>query len=288
MTFGIFGCATTKPAIEVYLRPDVNTSESRVIVFPLLLTDGQQMKPENTQYSNSIADALFGKKWSDSLRAKKITVIPKVALDKIPGAYSAMNALIVALDGTSAVEQTTGLTQLFEKISSQFGDGALAFALIFEDEAEYKATKQVRFHMGLFDSKKLTWKWITKYSYQAGLIPVPYQVVVNKVISESYDALEAELKKVEAQNPSRKMEAQESPIEEATLEPVDAKAVNEESRIDVTNQKKELFNKATQEYVDGNYEVAIGLWQQVLELDPNHELSKTKIQKAQKRLRAGK
>jgi len=40
------------------------------------------------------------------------------------------------------------------------------------------------------------------------------------------------------------------------------------------------FNKATELYKQGRYEAAIAEWQKVLKINPDHELSKQKIQKA--------
>ncbi|MBA3052622.1 tetratricopeptide repeat protein [bacterium] len=41
------------------------------------------------------------------------------------------------------------------------------------------------------------------------------------------------------------------------------------------------FNKATELYKQGRYEEAIAEWQEVLKINPAHELSKQKINKAQ-------
>ncbi|RLD15904.1 MAG: hypothetical protein DRI36_06460 [Caldiserica bacterium] len=47
---------------------------------------------------------------------------------------------------------------------------------------------------------------------------------------------------------------------------------------------REYFNKATQLYLEGKYEEAIKYWEKVLEIDPDHELSEQKIEKAEKML----
>ncbi len=186
---GCIGLIAQAASVNVYLRPDVDTSSSTILVFPMMLTDGKALKPANVSFSNPVADALFLKKWTDDLGTKNAIIIPKPALDKIPDAYSSIGKIIASCDTASAVEQTTQLTKFLEAINSQFGNGAFAFALVFEDENDYKSTKQVHLNMGLFDTKKLTWKWITKDSYSQGMIPVPYPLAVNKLISNSYDAL---------------------------------------------------------------------------------------------------
>lgn len=45
--------------------------------------------------------------------------------------------------------------------------------------------------MGLFDTQRMTWKWITKNAYEGGMVPIPYEKVVADLVSESYDALKA-------------------------------------------------------------------------------------------------
>ncbi|MFH1958083.1 MAG: tetratricopeptide repeat protein [bacterium] len=46
--------------------------------------------------------------------------------------------------------------------------------------------------------------------------------------------------------------------------------------------KRQYFGRATALYVQGEYRKAIKEWEKVLEIDPNHELSKQKIEKAKK------
>ena len=186
-------CASQQK-VSVYNRNDVDTTKSKVIAFPMLLWDGKKIKSSNTVYSNQVVDTFIGKNWTDNLGKENIIVIPKLALDKVPGAYTAMNTFIKALDGTSAVEQSTELTNLLTSISSQFGDGAFAMALVTVDKKEYDTSGQVQVNMGLFDTKKLTWKWITKHSYKKGLAPIPYEKVVQDLVSESFEALKAETK----------------------------------------------------------------------------------------------
>ncbi len=177
--------------VDVYVRQDVDTSGSRIIVFPLLLTDGTRLKPAETASGNLLIDAFIVKKWSEFLEGGNTVSIPRPALDNIPGAYAGIDSLVSSLDSVSAVEQTTQLTGLLEKVSKQIGDGAFAFALLFESRKDYESTKQLHLNMGLFDTKKLTWKWITKDSYNRKLIPLPYEVAVQGLVKESIEALKA-------------------------------------------------------------------------------------------------
>ena len=50
-------------------------------------------------------------------------------------------------------------------------------------------------------------------------------------------------------------------------------------------EMRKHFNKATQLYSEGKYEEAIKEWQKVLEIDPNHNLSKVKIKKAKEKIK---
>lgn len=185
----VAGCQTAPKMVDVYLRSDVDTTKSRIIVFPMLLAQGNSLSPANAEYSNPLADALLGKQWGNALGGGGTVTVPKIVLDKIPGAPEAITAIVKALDKTSAVEQTTRLTSFLGTISEKFGDGALAFCLVFENKNAYKSSKTVHLNMGLFDTKKLTWKWITKHSYQGGMVPVPYEKVTQDLVRESFKAL---------------------------------------------------------------------------------------------------
>lgn len=248
----LLGCATTKPNVNVYFRTDVDTSKSKVIVFPMLLTDGKKLKPANESYSNPIADALFGKKWSDLsnvLGTANSVIIPKIALDKIPGANDAINALISTLDITSAIEQTTTLTKFLETLTTKFGAGAFAFALVFEDENEYKSSKQVHLNMGLFDTKKLTWKWITKHSFTAGMIPVPYQVVTKNLISESFEALK---EKLDRQELNQKSDAKQNETNYVYVKVIDTEGNSlRQTTIKISQGEQVMTRKLTDE--NGEY-----------------------------------
>jgi hypothetical protein len=184
------GCTTSK--VDLFVRKDVDTSKSRIIVFPMLLWDGKALSAANSSYSNPMVDAALTKDWAAELGADSTVSIPKIALDKIPGSYQAMSAFIKSLDGVSAVEQSSKLTSFLQAISKQFGDGAFALALVTDDEAGFKAKKSLQVNMGLFDTKTLTWKWIAKTEEKASLVPVPYPAFVQNLVSANYDYLKKE------------------------------------------------------------------------------------------------
>ena len=188
MSFFLFSCASTKNA-QVFLRNDVNTDKSKVIVFPMLLAKSGGMAEANAKFSNPLVDGLLGKNWTEDLGKDNTVSVPKMVFDKIPGGYASMEIFIKSLDVTSSLEQNGLLKNFAEAIQKQFGDGAMALALVFEDEAQYKATGKLHLNMGLFDTKKMTWKWITKNVAEKSVIPVPYAKVLQDLASGSYEAL---------------------------------------------------------------------------------------------------
>jgi len=181
------GCASASK-VDVYYRKDVNTSASKVIAFPMLLWDGKKLSKADS-YDNPVADALIGKKWTEYLGTENAVTVPRQALDKLPGAWNAIDTLVKVLDKTSAVEQTGSLRRFLNAVGSKFGDGALAFALVTKSKEEFENAESIRVSMGLFDTKKLTWKWITHTTSEKGMIPIPYEKVVQDMIKASFDSL---------------------------------------------------------------------------------------------------
>ena len=180
------GCSSTK--VQVYLRDDVKSDKSNIVAFPaLLLNNNGSISPANTEYSNLLIDGIFSKKWSESIKEGTVYPVPKKVLDGIPNAYKALDTVITNFDSVSAIEQTTGLTNLFDTITKQIGDGAFAFALFFENEDQYKSSNQLNFNMGLFDTKKMTWKWITKAKYEGP--PIPYEMATQDTVDKSFEEL---------------------------------------------------------------------------------------------------
>ena len=177
------------PNVSVYHRADVDTASSRIVVFPMLLCQGGALSSANGQYSNPIADALLTKSWAEALGADNAISIPKLAFDKIPKANEFVTLIVKSADTISALEQSGASTEFLAAVKKQFGDGALAFALVFEDKAQYENGKKVHLNMGLFDVKMMTWKWITKTVYEAGMVPKPYEMVVQDLVDESFKAL---------------------------------------------------------------------------------------------------
>jgi len=187
LAFGI-GCATTGN-INVLTRDGIDTSNSKIVVFPLLLWDGKQITSANSSYSNPLADGVIAKTWTSGVGKDNIVVVPRQAIDRIPRAYEAMNIIVHSFDAASSVERSGDLSGFIDTVTSQFGDGAMAIALVSADKASYEKSGSIRLNMGLFDMKRLSWRWITKNAYTKGMVPIPYEKIVQDLVDQSYDAL---------------------------------------------------------------------------------------------------
>jgi hypothetical protein len=191
-TLGMIGCGGASVRIAA-LRPDVDTSQSKVVVLPMLLFDGQKIRARNAEYANPVADERLAAEWSSDLGSGNSMAVSKGVLDAVPGATDGINTLIGNLDATGTLARTTELTSFLQTMSTKFVDGAVAFALVLEDEAEYRTAKVVHVNMGLFDAKTLAWKWVTKGSYSSGLFSadVSYQTAVKNLVGASFAELKA-------------------------------------------------------------------------------------------------
>ena len=114
--------------------------------------------------------------------------MPKKVLDSIPGAYKTLDTLITSFDSVSAIEQTTGLTSLFENISKSVGDGAFAFALFFQNEEQFKSTGAIQF-MGLFDTKKWLGNGLQKLLLKPHQVHQYHMRSLHKIVNESFKEL---------------------------------------------------------------------------------------------------
>ncbi len=195
--FALFsGCALLEKNMQtsVYKRDDVDTSKSKVVVFPLLLTSGVDFAQINKNADNKSLDIIVGSGWTDEIGTDDVIIIPKIILSELPNGWKILDQFVQVLDSASAIEQSMDnpeIKKFIEELSAKVGDGALGFALVFEDENTFKATRTLHGNMGLFDTKKLTWKWITKYKNQYKL-PVPYQMAIKDLFAESWKTIKAE------------------------------------------------------------------------------------------------
>ncbi len=189
------GCAslipnTGKTEISLYQRDDIDTAQSKVMVFPLLLVSDGDFSQTNKNMDNQLLDAQISATWANEIGVDSVIPVPKALISEIPNGWKALGKLVLMLDPVSAIEQPIkdpNMLKLAQKLSAKIGDGALGFTLVFQDKDSYKATQTLQGHLGLFDTKTLTWKWITEYT-KVYKLSVPYQVAIN-------DLLDASLKK---------------------------------------------------------------------------------------------
>lgn len=190
----LFSGCMPKAKIDLYKRDDIDTSNSQVIVFPLLLKTGGDFAEANKNYDNKSLDSLVVSDWSSEIGTDDVIVVPKAIINEIPKGWEVLGKIVKILDSTSAIEQSLNnpeIKQFTKELSSKLGDGALGFAIVFQDEDSYEATKILQGNMGLFDTKSLTWKWITKYRKEYKL-PIPYEVAVKELFSASWEKLKSE------------------------------------------------------------------------------------------------
>lgn len=84
--------------------------------------------------------------------------------------------LVKSSDDISAIEQMYKDKQVRDfigQITGAMGRYNFAFALVSGDERSYDARQDVRMHLGLFDVRNLTWKWITKVVDKKGVVGNP-------------------------------------------------------------------------------------------------------------------
>ena len=193
------GCAMLQKLRDtkshVYLRADVNTSESKILTFPLLLKRESGFAEANKNVDDTSMEALVGSSWAGELGKDNVVPVPKAIISEIPKGWESLGTIVRVLDTASAVEQTIDspevkklIKTIGEKTQAGVGDLAMGFALVFEDEETFKATKVLHGNMGLFDTKQLTWKWITKVEFRYK-VPVTYEVAIQDLFAESWKIL---------------------------------------------------------------------------------------------------
>lgn len=182
----MFLAACGSAQVKHQLRKDIDTSNSRILVLPLLLSDGKSvLSTKNIGFSNPLLDGVVGKVWISDLGSEAVTVMPKVAFEKIPGAYESLDLMVRSMNKAENVGENSGLKIFVDALAQTFGDRALAVTLVYPDEKAYKRSKYATVYMGLFDVKKLAWKWSARSRRGYSLIPVPYPAMVQKIISDN-------------------------------------------------------------------------------------------------------
>ena len=73
--------------------------------------------------------------------------------------------IIKSLDNISMIEQMTKdpkIKDFIGKITDKLGNYHLSLAIVQGNKESFDSKQPVRVHLGFFDTKAMTWKWITK------------------------------------------------------------------------------------------------------------------------------
>lgn len=178
---GSFG---PKPQV-VYHRPDVKIpADSKLIVFPAMTFSGKTGISKGLQ--GSIASG-----WSDFYGTNAIPAGDVITQVAKKANFDLMN-LVQAMDNVSYLEQTLKKDRKFKKfvklLTDKLGNYDLAMTLVHGDEKIYNAGQPVRVHLGYFNTKTLTWKWITKIQDTKGPIG-NWTAAYGQLVSNSFDSL---------------------------------------------------------------------------------------------------
>jgi hypothetical protein len=155
-----------KPQV-VYHRPDIKSQATKVIILPV--TDFAGKKTDGAKDIEMGIVSGFASMYGQENIIPAGPVIEK--LNQSMG--DRYGSFIKTLDATSAIEQMhkdPKMREYISKVTSTVGDYNLAVAIVDGGKAEYEAGTPVHIHLGYFDTKNLTWKWITKIEDKKGPI----------------------------------------------------------------------------------------------------------------------
>lgn len=176
---------SAKPKV-VYNRTDLGEVENKVVVFPTMDFNGKKSEGAGDVNSSILAS------WSKMYGSDKIIPAGPVA-DKVGKAYPDFYLkLVKSLDSASAIEQLSNSPEVKKavaKITSKTGNHHLAFSIINGDAKSFEAGQPISIHIGLFDTKNLTWKWITKVQDKKGMLS-KWEVTYSAMVNNSFDAVQ--------------------------------------------------------------------------------------------------
>lgn len=180
-------CSSFGPKPEVvYHRPELKIpAESKLIVFPVMTFKGK------TNVDKGLAGSVTSG-WSDFHgSAKTIPAGDAIVQVAKKSGFDLMN-LVKAMDNVSYLEQNLKKNRKFKKfinqVTSKFGNYDFAMTLVHGSEKLYESGSPVRLHLGYFNTKTMTWKWITKIQDKKGTIG-NWQAAYGTLVSNSFDSL---------------------------------------------------------------------------------------------------
>lgn len=177
------GCSmlAAKPEVTLH-RPDIQ-NRTKVVVMPVTDFSGNR-----TEGAKNI-EVFALKNWA-GIYGRKNVIPGGPAVEKINQATGSKYVEILkSLDEMSAAEQTgksTAITEYVKAITAKTGNFNLAFTIVEGGPDQYKAGEVVRVHLGLFDTKAMTWKWITKLEDKKGMFG-DWRAASAAMVSNSFD-----------------------------------------------------------------------------------------------------
>lgn len=159
-------CSLLAPKPEVTLhRPELH-NRTKVVVMPVTDFNGNR-----TEGSKGI-EALALKNWA-GIYGRKNVIPGGPVIEKVNQATGAKYVeLLKTIDEASAAEQagkSTVIAEYIKAVTAKAGNFNLAFTIVEGGPDQYQAGEVVRVHLGLFDTKAMTWKWITKLEDKKGI-----------------------------------------------------------------------------------------------------------------------
>lgn len=178
-------CSTFGPKpSSAYHRADLNRPVEKVIIFPVTNFQGIQ---DGTAKK---AEGAFNGKWAELYGKDKIVPAGPVVFKMIEATgKDSYLKLINSLDNVSSLEQIMKdpkVRDLLTKITEKLGNYHLSLAIIKGDSKSFDNKQPVNLHIGFFDTKAMTWKWITKIQDQKKLIG-NYDASVMMMVNNSFD-----------------------------------------------------------------------------------------------------
>jgi hypothetical protein len=179
----VSGCSLLAPKPQVlYHRPDIR-NRAKVVVMPV--TDFNGNRSEGAKGVEAVAL----KNWM-GMYGRKNVIPGGPAIDKLNQASGGKYIeFLKTLDEVSMAEQKgeAPVTREYIKaVTDKVGNYNLAFTIVEGGPDQYKSGEVVRIHLGLFDTKALTWKWITKLEDKKGLFG-DWRAASLAMVSNSFD-----------------------------------------------------------------------------------------------------
>jgi hypothetical protein len=180
-------CSAIGPKVHViHDRSDLEITVNKVIIFPTTDFSGKVSEGAKSINTSVIAG------WGSVYGADK-TIPAGVIIEKLTNSIgNAVYAKFISgLDNVSEIEQSISdpkVKKFVNEVSKKLGNHQFALAVISGGKAEFDAGGEIHLHLGLFDTKNMTWKLITKIETKKGLVS-DYKVASQMLIAKSFEQI---------------------------------------------------------------------------------------------------